>query len=175
MVLTYTDLKTVMHGTSHGVHAQTLTSSTPIFPERCVRFPGSTRVDLKSKSHRCFGGKKSYPHVLSASPPRGMVQTRCTPVFVLSLLPQVSRSNALIAVTIKCLTAMIDHVELRYSTKCYSPPPTLSLLLTTLSPTPMIPLTTTTTTPLYLLACEEREVKRRRAITFGAGCINREF
>ena len=113
-------------------------------------FPGrhapKARVDLKNKSHRCFEEKKSYPHVLSASPPRGMVQTRCTPVFVSSLLPQVSRSNALIAVTIKCLTAMIDHVELRYSTKSYSPSPTLSLLLTTLSPTPMIPLTTTTTT-----------------------------
>ena len=159
MVLTYTDLKTVMHGTSHGVHAQTLTSSTPLFPERCVRFPGSAqaRVDLKNKSHRCFGGKKSYPHVLSASPPRGMVQTRCTPVFVSSLLPQVSRSNALIAVTIKCLTAMIDHVELRYSTKSYSPSPTLSLLLTTLSPTPMIPLTTTTTTLPFLSAVKREK------------------
>ena len=57
--------------------------------------------------------KKSYPHVLSASPPRGMVQTRRTPVFVSSLLPQVSRSNALIAVTIKCPTTTIDRFELR--------------------------------------------------------------
>ena len=111
---------------------------------------------------------KSYPHVLSASPPRGMVQTRCTPVFVSSLLPQVSRSNALIAVTIKCLTAMIDHVELRYSTKCYSPSPTLSLLLTTLSPTPMIPLTTTTTT-LPFLSAVEREKSEETSKDFCCG------
>ena len=41
MVLTYRDLKTVMLGTSHGVHAHTLTSSTPLFPERCDQFPGT--------------------------------------------------------------------------------------------------------------------------------------
>ena len=101
--------------------------------------------------------KKSHPHVLSASPPRGMVQTRRTPVFVSSLLPQVSRRKALIAVTIKCPTAMIDHVELRYSTKSYSPSPTLSLLLTTLSSTPMIPLTTTTTTLPFLSAVKREK------------------
>ena len=124
-------------------------------------FPGrhapKARVDPIFKSRRCFGEKKSHPHVLSASPPRGMVQKRCTPVLLSSLLPQVSWSNALIAVTIKCLTAMIDHVELRYSTKSYSPSPTLSLLLTTLSPTPMIPLTTTTTTLPFLSAVKREK------------------
>ena len=97
-----------------------------------------------------------------------MVQTRCTPVFVSSLLPQVSRSNALIAVTIKCLTAMIDHVELRYSTKSYSPSPTLSLHLTTLSSTPMIPLTTTTTTPPTLSAVK-REKSEETSKNFCCG------
>ena len=67
-----------------------------------------------------------------------------------------------------CPTATVDHIELRYSTKCYSPPPTLSLLLTNLSSTPVIPLTTTTTTPLYLLAVK-REKSKETSKSFWGG------
>ena len=91
--------------------------------------------------------KKSPNHPLSGSPCPGMVHRRCIQAFVFHRLPNTIHSYAPIAMTTSCPTAAIEQIKLRHSNSCYSPTPTLSLFLTTLSPTSMIPPYTTTIPP----------------------------
>ena len=151
---TYRHLITIMHGTYHDVHDPILTSSLQSNPERHAPFPRRT-----SKRFFFFMFfflfsflgwirlRKSPSHALSGSPCPGMVHRRCTPALVFHRLPNTIHSYAPIAMTTTCPTAAIEQIKLRHSNSCYSPPPTLSLFLTTLSPTSMIPPYTTTIPP----------------------------
>lgn len=148
---TYRHLNTIMHGTYHDVHDPILTSFLQSNPERHAPFPQRT-----SKRFFFFFFffnlgwirlRKSPHHALSGSPCPGMVHRRCIQAFVFHRLPNTIHSYAPIAMTTSCPTAAIEQIKLRHSNSCYSPTPTLSLFLTTLSPTSMIPPYTTTIPP----------------------------
>ena len=148
---TYRHLNTIMQGTYHDVHDPILTSSLQSNPERHAPFPQRTSKRFFFFFFFSFLGRirlrKSPSHALSGSPCPGMVHRRCIQALVFHRLPNTIHSYAPIAMTTTCPTAAIGQTKLLTYLLTYSPPPTLSLFLTTLSPTSMIPPYTTTIPP----------------------------